>query len=339
MWHQADVVLENWGVTRMSSGDTHESDSLPDERRENREQVVPKLVSAAAIVIAAVHVAVPSLSIDATTLALLGVAALPWLAPILKSITLPGGFGLVLQDLKQEVGSVKEQVQESSRRVEDLASRVQELLFEGDPIATERKDEISNAVAGFRSFLSNCGLPVPAANPSVRVDSEAQLPYYVGGAEPQIVILLETSAEDTYRLYAHHVLGEVYHGRSDSPERLALQYGLAFYFTASYEKTAPVFDKSMGDLSLKSALENESSGPFAMRTGAAWALTFWGLRDLMNQPQADEALANAWVRGVGRRGNFKTVFAKQLLDVIRGIGEPGVADNFRAVLRKEGVAV
>jgi hypothetical protein len=323
----------------LSSGDTDEPNLPTGSRAGNREGLVPKLVSAAAIVVAAVHVAVPSLNIDATTLALLGVAALPWLAPILKSITLPGGFELVLQDLKQEVGNVKEQVEESGRRVEDLASRVQELLFEGDPVAPERKEEISGAVAGFRTFLSNCGLHVPAANPSVRVDATAPRPYYVGGAEPQIVILPETPAEETYRLYAHHVLGEVYHGRSDSSERLALQYGLAFYFTGSYEEAAPVFDKSMGNLRLKSALASASDGHLAMQTGAAWTVKFWELRDLMSPAQVDEALANAWVRGIGRRGDFKKVFVKELLDVTREIGEPGVADGFREVLRAEGVAV
>lgn len=288
---------------------------------------------------AAVHVAVPSLSIDATTLALLGVAALPWLAPILKSITLPGGFELVLQDLKQEVGSVKDQVEESSRRVEDLASRVQELLFEGDPVPAEQKEEISGAVAGFRSFLSTCGLPVPAANPSVKVDAEIPRPFYTGEPDPHIWILPETPAEETYRLYAHHVLGEVYHGRSDSIERLALQYGLAFYFTASYESAAPIFDNSMGDLSLKSALANENAWQYAMKAGAAWSLTFWELRDLMSPEQADEALANAWVRGIGRRGDFKKIFVTKLLEVMRGIGAPDAADTFRGLLRAQGVPV
>ena len=48
----------------------------------------------------------------------------------------------------QDLAVVKERVEEGNRRVEDLASTVQELLFEGEPIAPERRDEISAAVAG-----------------------------------------------------------------------------------------------------------------------------------------------------------------------------------------------
>jgi hypothetical protein len=44
------------------------------------------LVSVLAAGAALIHVAFPSLTIDAVTLGLLAVAALPWLAPVVKSL-------------------------------------------------------------------------------------------------------------------------------------------------------------------------------------------------------------------------------------------------------------
>ena len=58
-------------------------------------------VTIGALVLAAVHVTWPGIEIDAITLALLVVAVLPWLAPLVKSVELPGGFKIELQDLKQ----------------------------------------------------------------------------------------------------------------------------------------------------------------------------------------------------------------------------------------------
>ncbi len=46
------------------------------------------------------HLAFPELAIDAITLALLVVAVLPWLAPLIKAAELPGGFKIEFQDVK-----------------------------------------------------------------------------------------------------------------------------------------------------------------------------------------------------------------------------------------------
>ncbi len=65
------------------------------------------IISGVAVVIALVHVLFPTVQIDTTTLVLLVIAGLPWLAPILKSVELPGGFKLEFQELqkaKEEAG-------------------------------------------------------------------------------------------------------------------------------------------------------------------------------------------------------------------------------------------
>lgn len=58
-------------------------------------------ITAAALLVALGHLIFPSITIDFVTIALLVIAVLPWLAPIVKSVELPGGFKIQLQDMKE----------------------------------------------------------------------------------------------------------------------------------------------------------------------------------------------------------------------------------------------
>jgi hypothetical protein len=58
------------------------------------------LITVVAVAVGAVHLAVPSLRIDVVTLCLLVLALLPWLGPVIKSVELPGGFAVELQDVR-----------------------------------------------------------------------------------------------------------------------------------------------------------------------------------------------------------------------------------------------
>jgi hypothetical protein len=66
------------------------------------------VITVTALVIAVLHVAVPMLKIDAVALALIVVAALPWLAPLVRSLELPGGFKVELRDVKAASDKVTE---------------------------------------------------------------------------------------------------------------------------------------------------------------------------------------------------------------------------------------
>ncbi len=57
-------------------------------------------ITAAALLVALAHLIFPSVTIDFVTVVLLLVAVLPWIAPIVKSVELPGGFKIQLQDVK-----------------------------------------------------------------------------------------------------------------------------------------------------------------------------------------------------------------------------------------------
>ena len=57
-------------------------------------------ITAGAVLLAIIHAIWPDLKIDAVTLVLLGMAVVPWLAPLFKSLELPGGWKVEFQELK-----------------------------------------------------------------------------------------------------------------------------------------------------------------------------------------------------------------------------------------------
>jgi hypothetical protein len=62
---------------------------------------VRQWVTLGALGIALAHVAFPSLAIDAVALVLVVVAVVPWLAPLFKSLELPGGWKVEFQELQK----------------------------------------------------------------------------------------------------------------------------------------------------------------------------------------------------------------------------------------------
>ena len=78
------------------------------------------LISIAAVAIAVLHVAFPALAIDLVVLALFAVAVLPWLQPIFKSIKLPGGLEITLQDFAKKIDNATGAALSAERKA-DLA--------------------------------------------------------------------------------------------------------------------------------------------------------------------------------------------------------------------------
>ena len=58
-------------------------------------------VTLGALTLALVHVAFPVLAIDAVALVLVMMAVVPWLAPLFKSLQLPGGWKVEFQELQK----------------------------------------------------------------------------------------------------------------------------------------------------------------------------------------------------------------------------------------------
>ena len=71
-------------------------------------KIFPKiLISLIAIVIAATHVFLPSVTIDAITLILLVLAVLPWLLPYIKDFEIPGVVKISLPETKAATDKLK----------------------------------------------------------------------------------------------------------------------------------------------------------------------------------------------------------------------------------------
>ena len=67
----------------------------------NRATKIQVAISAVSIVVIGVHLIWPNVSIDTTTLTLLIVAIVPWLAPLFKSLEIPGGLKFEFQELEK----------------------------------------------------------------------------------------------------------------------------------------------------------------------------------------------------------------------------------------------
>jgi len=62
---------------------------------------IQALITIAAIIGIIVHLIWPTLAIDRITIALITIAIIPWLAPLFKSVELPGGWKVEFQELQK----------------------------------------------------------------------------------------------------------------------------------------------------------------------------------------------------------------------------------------------
>ncbi len=69
-------------------------------RSANRAMKTKIAISTICVILAAAHLIWPDVKVDMVTLVLLVVAILPWLAAVIRSVELPGGFKIELQDVK-----------------------------------------------------------------------------------------------------------------------------------------------------------------------------------------------------------------------------------------------
>ena len=87
------------------------------------QRIVQFGISAGALVALALHKR-EAVKLDTTTLVLLGLVVLPWMVSLIKSIELPGGYKLELQELKSKVreasGAAEDAGREASRAKKEL---------------------------------------------------------------------------------------------------------------------------------------------------------------------------------------------------------------------------
>lgn len=81
-------------------------------------------VTVVSVLLILIHQLAPAIKLDTATLVLIGVALLPWLQPIFKTVKLPGGIEVTLQDMKQEIQTAVGAAQSAERKAELAVSGI-----------------------------------------------------------------------------------------------------------------------------------------------------------------------------------------------------------------------
>ncbi len=90
-------------------------------------------VSLAASILALVHIFVPAVTVDIIGVALLLIALIPWLAPFLRSVELPGGWKFTFQELEDTTLRAKDAGLLSDINVETETKYSFQLIANDDP--------------------------------------------------------------------------------------------------------------------------------------------------------------------------------------------------------------
>jgi hypothetical protein len=330
----------SWPVAILARMGTRPEDGVEARGSPTPPRSLAIAISVTALVVAGVHLIWPELHIDAVTLALVVVAIAPWLAPIFKSIELPGG-------LRFEYQQIERQVREVQRRVES----VERLVFTGDT-TPKLENELGAAVQRFASYLRGVNESLAVPPPTVRVRRGLENAQY----DNQEIQLDPEFAEDDYsvmREYAHHVLMTV-HG---SPEwsvasgYAGLESGVADYLVASYtespelgpglarrfkEKYGEAFDRPyVRNLRNERRLDSpDTYGPQA--EGEVWGAALWELRQLLGQGDTDRLVTTAWIDADQTAvGLAPAAFSAMLLRLI----DDGHRNNARQAFDSRGLPV
>lgn len=123
-------------------------DQSPNEKSEALPlKKLRQAVSLGALLLALVHIIWPQLAIDAIALALIVIAILPWLAPLVKSLELPGGWKVEFQELQKAASraesagllAAQPSEKETTFSFQSIASRDPNLALAGLRIEIEKR--------------------------------------------------------------------------------------------------------------------------------------------------------------------------------------------------------
>jgi hypothetical protein len=303
---------------------------------------ISRLVTAGAVALAAIHVVFPDVKIDNITLGLLAIAVVPWLAPIFKSVVLPGGlkveFQVLTQKVEQELRDNRNQVQNIAQRVEELA----QFAIGGAAPAT-LKDRLAADLTSYRAYLIGLGIDLSGNPPSVSIaDGEYDNAHY-DGAKNEIVAGRNFAWSDVlFREYTHHALGLVRGQVGLTGERQdAVESALADYFPCSYRnepllgrEVASYLSRTQGfekaairNLETPARLTDVPNRQIVQAAGEIWAAAFWEIRKRIGQQTADRLLLQAW-KDSPSGAKAEAAFVKTLQDLVDAPHRAAVADAF-----------
>ena len=135
-----------------------------DQSTDSTPEMIPlkrlrQAVSLGALLLALAHLLWPHLAIDAIALALIVIAILPWLAPLVKSLELPGGWKVEFQDLQKAASraetagllSNEPSQKEAAFSFQSIASRDPNLALAGLRIELEKRLSLLVEIHGLTS--------------------------------------------------------------------------------------------------------------------------------------------------------------------------------------------
>jgi hypothetical protein len=333
------------------------------------------LVSVLAAAAALIHVAFPSLTIDAVTLGLLAVAALPWLTPVVKSLKF-GSLEVDLRDLQQNLHEVKSRVEESAQKVEDLSDQVQKIVFSG-AVDAGTKSELETAMSGFFAHLRQAGLPLPSTEPHVEVvDRGRSTPMFYNSRTGKILVARKLAADLGRVLwsYGDYLCSSVVELPSEewSPQLRAVKSGLAVYLSCSYRGSPEVAKESyevykreaasddrrrnlqtlerqanldsnrfrIRKLSAEPRIAGKSAGDSHLQDAVAWGGTLWRVRAILGAETTDRLLIESW-KCIAKEPILaaSTSFASTLIELTEQQNGVAAAEQVQEVFRKRGLVL
>lgn len=113
--------------------------------------------SLAALLLLTLHIAFPNVKVDAVSVTLVFLAALPWLIPFLKSFELPGGLKIELKDVIAVSEKMKDVKMRPQKATAELMKRLKISKFstsdDVELLASLARTEPNLALAGLRLRL------------------------------------------------------------------------------------------------------------------------------------------------------------------------------------------
>jgi hypothetical protein len=270
------------------------------------------IISLLALGLATLHIVRPSLGVDAITLGLLGLAAIPFILPRLKAAEITGVGKFEFQELQKKVEDGVQRVETAAKRVEEVAASFSISGADNDERAT-----IEDALQGFHTFLTSLGFQAKDT-PKVLVKDDGQNNSHYDVQNEEIVVSRPFAADPdaVRREYAHHVLLD---GRDYEPGSPldGIESALADYLPCAFKKDAALgrliaialqkevgfekpFIRNLDNARLFSELEDK---PELHDEGEIWGGLFWELR-LRHKELVDAALCEAWRTAPKTRRDF-----------------------------------
>ena len=133
---------------------------LPNEKPQTLPlKMLRQAVSLGALLLALAHIIWPQLAIDAVALALIVIAILPWLAPLVKSLELPGGWKVEFQELQRAASraesagllAAEPSEKEATFSFQSIATRDPNLALAGLRIEIEKRLSTLAEIHGLNS--------------------------------------------------------------------------------------------------------------------------------------------------------------------------------------------